>query len=117
MKTGDLDLLRSIGQRVSVRRQELKLTQEQLADQMDVSLQMISNLEQGRKAIRPENLIKLCRALNISSDYILTGQRSGIENTELTRKFALLTEKHQRIISQLIDSLVPESSTDSSMTQ
>ena len=106
MKTGDFDLLRDMGQRISTRRQELGLTQEQVAEQMDVSLQMVSNLELGKKAIRPENMVKLCKALNISADFVLTGRRSELESAEVARKFKLLSSQHQAIIGQLIDSLI-----------
>lgn len=68
------DVLKGIGQRISRRRRQLRMTQEELAARMDVSTQMISYAEQGRKAIRPENLIKLCAELEVSADYILTGR-------------------------------------------
>ena len=106
MKTGDFDLLRDMGRRISARRQELGLTQEKVAEQMDVSLQMVSNLELGKKAIRPENMVKLCKVLDVSADFILTGKRSDRENAELARKFGLLSSRHQTIIAQLIDSLI-----------
>ena len=105
---GDTELLRDIGRRVCERRQEMKLTQEQVADQMDVSTQMISNLELGKKAIRPENLLKISRILKISSDYLLSGCRSESEFMEFGRKFARMSPEHQRIIGQLIDSLISE---------
>ena len=57
---GDDKLLKEMGARINARRRELKMTQETLAEKMDVSVQMISNLELGKKAIRPENIIKLC---------------------------------------------------------
>ena len=41
--------LAAIGKRISERRKGMGLTQEQLAEQMDVSIQMISNLERGGK--------------------------------------------------------------------
>ena len=44
---------------------------KKIADLMDVSIQMISNLELGKKAIRPENLVKVCVILGVSADYIL----------------------------------------------
>ena len=47
-------LLVEIGNRISSRRRLLGYTQEQVADMMDVSIQMISNLERGNKAIRPQ---------------------------------------------------------------
>lgn len=103
---GDDILLRNIGQRISERRKELHMTQEKLAEQMDVSIQMISNLELGKKAIRPENLVKVCRVLDISADYILTGIRSDHEIMELTEKITRLPEKRQKIIVALVDNLL-----------
>lgn len=103
---GDDILLRNIGQRISERRKELHLTQEKLAEQMDVSIQMISNLELGKKAIRPENLVKVCKVLEVSADYILTGMRSDHEIMELTEKIARLPEERQKIIVALVDNLL-----------
>lgn len=103
---GDDILLRNIGQRISERRKELHMTQEKLAEQMDVSIQMISNLELGKKAIRPENLVKVCKVLDISADYILTGIRSDHEIMELTEKITRLPEKRQKIIVALVDNLL-----------
>ncbi|MBQ9557056.1 MAG: helix-turn-helix transcriptional regulator [Clostridia bacterium] len=63
-----------MGQRVSRRRRALHMTQEQLADSVGVSTQMISNMELGKKAVRPENLYKICEVLEIGSDFILSGR-------------------------------------------
>ena len=77
MPMQEIDVLKQIGVRIYHRRKLLKLTQAELAEKMSVSTQMISNLELGKKAIRPENLIKLCEVFNISADYILTGTNSN----------------------------------------
>lgn len=105
---GDEELLRQMGKRINARRKELGLTQERVAEYMDVSIQMISNLELGRKAIRPENLVKLCTVLKVSADYVLCGKNSEAENIILAGKFAQLSPEHQKIIGDLIDSLINE---------
>lgn len=69
----DSTLLQEIGKRIQRRRKELSYTQEQLAEMMNVSIQMISNLERGNKAIRIDNLLSLSRILKVSTDYILMG--------------------------------------------
>ena len=61
-------------------REEKKLTQEELAEKIEVSIPMISNLEQGKKAIRPENLVKICSVLGLSADFILTGKTASRED-------------------------------------
>ena len=106
MGMGDSVLLREMGRRSAARRQELGLTQEQLAEKMGVSLQMISNLELGKKAIRPENLLKLSEILSVSADYLLSGRRSETEGSHFAKKYLQLSGEHQRIIGELIDSLI-----------
>lgn len=69
---GDSAFLKDMGQRIMVRRKFMRMTQEELAEKLGVSTQMISNLELGKKAIRPENLAKVCEALELSADFILT---------------------------------------------
>ena len=73
---------------------------------MDVSVQMISNLELGRKAIRPENLIKICNILEVSSDFLLTGKHSESENIKLARDIASLPEHQRILIEQLVYNLL-----------
>ena len=99
----DEKLLKEIGRRIYLRRKELELTQEQLAEQMEVSIQMISNLELGKKAIRPENIVKVCKVLNISADYILTGERGEWELNSLVQKIAKLSAEDQKLLEKLID--------------
>lgn len=93
-------LLVDIGNRISSRRRAMGYTQEQVADMMEVSIQMISNLERGNKAIRIDNLLKLCQILQVSTDYILTGEQS--EN-ELSKKIANLSERDYQLVSRLVD--------------
>ena len=62
------DLLLQIGKLILDRRKQLQLTQEELAEQANITPQTISSAELGKKALRPENIIKICTALNISTD-------------------------------------------------
>ena len=72
---------------------------------MDVSVQMISNLERGNKAIRIDNLIKLCEILNISSDYILTGVRSQSDMYPVAQELQHLSEDDKRLAELIIKRL------------
>lgn len=103
---GDEMLLREMGLRVSTRRKELGMTQENVAEAMDVSLQMISNLELGKKAIRPENLIKLTKILQTSADYLLTGIQSQQEVDSISKKLAALPPRQLLALNTLIDTML-----------
>lgn len=95
-------ILEEIGKRISERRKLMRLTQEQLAEQMDVSIQMISNLERGVKAIRIDNLIRSSQTLNISTDYILTGKQTADDLVTLANQISQLEESQRKMIEVLV---------------
>lgn len=100
---GDAEFLREMGQRIMVRRKALQLTQEELAERLGVSTQMISNLELGKKAIRPENLARVCEILRVSADFILTGMDTKTKVNEVAEKLLQLTDGQLLMVSDMID--------------
>ena len=92
-----------IGNRISKKRKQLNLTQEVLAEKMNVSVQMISNLERGNKSIKIENLLKLCEILNVSTDYILKGELIDSDKEEAFTKLLKLNKQDYKMIEMLID--------------
>ena len=66
--------LQEIGKRIMDRRKKLGLTQEALAEKGEVTTQFVSYAESGKRAMRPENLLKISSALEVSADYLLTGE-------------------------------------------
>lgn len=99
----DDTLLKEMGERIYRRRKSLKLTQEELAEKLGVSTQMISNLELGKKAIRPENLAKLSVALNISSDYVLFGRDKRSPAESLFEQLLTLSADELNIITSMVN--------------
>lgn len=102
---GNDAFLVSMGARISNRRKELHYTQEQLAEKMGVSLQTVSCIELGKKAIRPENLTNLCRELNVSADYILCGKRNEQQMIDMLEKISTLSLESYQAIRNLVDLL------------
>ena len=98
----------NMGVRIAQQRKELKLTQEQLAEKMGVSLQTIYCIELGKKAVRPENLANLCSYLNISSDYILYGKRDSQQMTDVITKLSNLKPEEYQAVQTLIELLYKE---------
>jgi len=99
----DKTFLREMGSRIALRRKALHLTQEEMAEKIEVSTQMISNLETGKKVIRPENLSRLCKALDISADYILTGSLRQPPEDPVFQSLSALSPKELRMITELIE--------------
>lgn len=97
--------LMNMGVRIAQQRKELRLTQEQLAEKMGLSLQSISCIELGKKAIRPENLANLCTHLGVTADYILYGKRNEQQMNETISKLSALSPKAFQTVQALIDLL------------
>lgn len=95
--------LKEIGKRIQNRRKQLGFTQEHLADEMNVSVQMVSNLERGNKSIRIDNLLRLCQILDVSTDYILMGKENVSDISALAQQIAALPEKEKAMIRLLVD--------------
>ncbi len=100
---GDNEFLKTMGQRIMVRRKAQRMTQEELAEKLGVSTQMISNLELGKKAIRPENLAKVCAVLDLSADFILTGINTKTAVDAVAEKLTRLTAEELQMVSDIID--------------
>lgn len=98
----DRKILLEMGKRIAARRKEMKMTQEALAERVGVSLQTISCVELGKKAIRPYNLIKLCSVLETSTDYILVGRKSCQELSQIDNQLSRLTDAEYDLVEKLI---------------
>ena len=103
MMSEDEIFLQQIGQRIMERRKKLGLTQEALAEKGDMTTQFVSYAEAGKRAMRPENLLKISSALGVSTDYILTGDVIDKHLLLLSEKMRKLTPSQLRIIENIID--------------
>lgn len=92
-----------IGNRIADRRKQLGLTQEALADKGDMTTQFVSYAEAGKRAMRPENLLKISSALEVSADYLLTGEIIDKDLLILSDKLRSLSPSQLRIIESIID--------------
>lgn len=103
----DKDLcLQEIGQRIIERRKKLGLTQEALAEKGDMTTQFVSYAELGKRAMRPENLKKISNALDVSADYLLTGDIVDKDLLILSDKMRKLSSSQLRIVENVIDECI-----------
>ncbi len=95
--------LHEIGERIIARRKKLNLTQEALAEKADLTTQFVSYAESGKRAMRPENLLKTSSALGVSADYLLTGDIIDKDLLILSDKLRQRTPSQLRIVENVID--------------
>lgn len=67
----------NFGKRLKKERKLRKLTQEQMAEKLDISLKHYGAVERGLTGLSTENLIHLSDILGLSLDYLLKGENSG----------------------------------------
>lgn len=65
-----------IGERLKKARKEKHLTQEQLAEKIDVSIAFLSRIERGSSQINLKRLTQICELLDITEGDILNGTSS-----------------------------------------
>lgn len=107
MITMDVKLyLGEVGQRIADRRKALGLTQEELAEKSNLTTQFVSYAESGKRASRPENLMKIASVLGVSTDYLLTGDIIDKDKLLLSEKLGRLSASEVRIIENIIDECI-----------
>lgn len=63
--------LKEIGRRISNQRKMLGMTQEQLAEKVDLTVGYISGIESGNKIASLKNMLKIANVLELSLDFML----------------------------------------------
>lgn len=65
--------VKSMGRRIRVIRESKKITREELAEKVDLSVTFITDIEYGNKCPSVKSLYLLCQALESTADYLLGG--------------------------------------------
>ena len=102
MADKDLNAI-EIGKRITECRKMLGLTQEELAEKGDMKKKNDKYAESGKRVIRSENLLKLSKALEVSADYLLTGEIIDKDMFIMSEKLSKLTPKQFKFIESIVD--------------
>lgn len=94
-----------IGRRIKAAREARKMTQEQLAEVVELSTMHMSVLERGHKPPKLETLVRIANALDVSADNLLqdvVNRSCETTPTEITNLVAGLPQADQlRILNTL----------------
>ncbi len=95
----------SLGGRIKVRRQRLKLTQHELGKALGLTPQHISAIEQDKRSPSIASLAKMADELGVTIDYLVKGKEGAMTDTipaikadktlKLELKRALITLVHE----------------------
>lgn len=115
MPTNDEQFLKSLGARIAELRKEQGLSQQALADQLEIAQQTLAHYEVGRARMPISLLPELARTFGVGVDELL-GLRNGTGKRGPTPKFqkqleriAQLPRAQQRVVMQMLDGVLAQS--------
>ncbi|MBQ2230839.1 MAG: helix-turn-helix transcriptional regulator [Oscillospiraceae bacterium] len=82
----------SIGRRIQQRRVQRNITQERLAEMVNVSVPHISRIENGSSQPSLQVLVDICNALELTVDDLMQDSLSSVRRKKATRLEALLSD-------------------------
>lgn len=93
-----------MGERMKKQRKLLHMTQEQLAEKLNISVKHYGGVERGNAGLSLENLVEVSDILGINLDYLIKGEENPEEIIPNRIKEIYLncsTDRRQRIIELL----------------
>lgn len=97
-----------IGKKIKELRLERSLTQEYIADMVDVNTSHISNIENNRVKVSLTTLVQICNALDTTVDYILAeeyNQPSSAIEQEILHELHNCSEDTKKQILKIVKAL------------
>ena len=92
-----------LGRRMQKARSEFSLSQEYVANKLDISRSAVSQIERGKRKVSGDELKILSVILGISADELLTGDQAEPPSQIFARRFEELDEADQNEILNLIE--------------
>lgn len=92
-----------IGLRVKKAREAAGLTQERLAELVDVTAQYLSSVERGTVGLSVPILTRLCSVLRVPSDFILMGDVECSDVTSITARLSRLPFEHVKTVEEILN--------------
>lgn len=91
---------RDMGLRIRTLRKKQHITQETLAERLDISPSFLGHIERGTRAASLETLVKLCRVLNTEPNYLLASSIDSSFDSRLNEMDAATREQLAKLFLQ-----------------
>lgn len=91
-----------IGERIKKAREKIKMTQEKLAEKINVSPQYVSDLERGVVGLSIPTLKSICIVLGVTSDSLLFGDIKEPDSTKIMVCCRRLSENQIEVIEDIV---------------
>lgn len=94
---------KALGNRIRHERHKFELTQEELAEKVNVTTAYIGQIERGERKFSIETLVNISSILNVSVDYLLLDNLTTNTNAALADMINLLDNRPYQDIVMAVD--------------
>lgn len=98
----DKELNLEIGTRVKNMRKYQTKSREKLAEDANISVQFLADIEGGKKSMTTTVLKRLCYALNVTADYIVFGREENNSFDEINEMLRSLEKEQAKNAEEII---------------
>ena len=113
MTENEKRLRENIGRKIKIARSKTNYTQEQLAEKISLSPRYISQLESGIAFGSASTIVNLCKALNISSDFLFSDlvevnspEITNLIDNSFLKNYSQLNQYNKKVINKLASDLL-----------
>lgn len=113
MTENEKRIRKNIGKKIKLARSKTNYTQEDLAEKISLSARYISQLERGIAFGSANTIVELCKALNITSDFLFSDliQTNSAEyinliDNKFLENYSQLNEYNKKVVNRLTNDLI-----------
>ena len=110
MAKGEVMMKRKVDQSVNYRlreiREELHLSREAMAEQIDISTHFLAEIETGRKGLSAQTIQRACQRLSISADYLLLGKREKEGESIIEEMLSNLEAPYREMAKEILKNFI-----------
>lgn len=113
MTENEKKLRKNIGKKIKLARSKTNYTQEALAEKISLSPRYISQLERGIAFGSASTIVGLCKALNISSDFLFSdliesnsSEMIDMIDNKFLENYSQLNEYNKKVVNRLTNDLI-----------
>lgn len=113
MNDNEKRLRKSIGKKIKLARSKTNYTQETLAEKLSLSPRYISQLESGIAFGSANTIVSLCKALNISTDFLFSDfidsdscEYMDLIDSKFLENYSQLNDYNRKVINRLTNDLI-----------
>lgn len=95
-----------MGWRLRLAREELGLSREKFAEQLQISSGYLAEVENGKKSMSSLTLSRACTALSLSADYLMFGREEKSDTSVIVDMLSNLDQEYVQLAEDMLRSFV-----------